>query len=79
MLQDFRHQVVVVGFGDLAAVELAGLRVDFLGEVVDEDFAVDFGGVHWRAAFEQQFGFFRLAFEQQIEFAPDQRLSFSFC
>jgi len=52
-LNDLGHQIVVVGFGDLAAVELAGLRLVVFEEVVDEDFAIDFRGVHGSAAFEQ--------------------------
>jgi len=61
-LQDFCHQIVVVGFGDLAAIELAGHHCHFFGDVVHEDLAVDLGSVHGSAAFEQQFGFFGLAF-----------------
>jgi len=50
-LQNLRHQVVIVRLGDLAAKELARLRLRSLGEVVDEDLAVDFGSVHGGAAF----------------------------
>src|SRR5689334_3090766 len=38
-LNDPGHKIVVVGFGDLTAVESAGLRFDTLGYVVDEYFA----------------------------------------
>lgn len=57
-LYDLGYQIVIVCLGDLAAVEVAGLRGDFVGEVVDENFAVDLGRVHEGAAFQQQFRFF---------------------
>jgi hypothetical protein len=50
-----------VRFADLAAIELAGLRFQTIGKVVDEDFPVDLGSVHGGAAFEQQLRLFRLA------------------
>jgi hypothetical protein len=58
------HHVVLVRLGDLTAVELAELRFHFFGEVVDQHLAVDFGGLHGGAAFEQQVGFLGGAFEQ---------------
>ena len=63
-LHDLRYQVIVVSIGDLAAVELPGLRSGFSREVVDEDFPVDFRRMHGSAAFEQQLAFFRFALEQ---------------
>jgi hypothetical protein len=56
-LQDFRDQIVIVSFGDLATIELAGLRLQIIGSVVHQNFAVDFGGVHGGAAFEQKIAF----------------------
>ncbi len=41
-LDDFRDQIVVVGFGNLAAVELARQRLEPFGNIVHKDFAVDF-------------------------------------
>src|SRR3954454_14093600 len=32
--------------------------------------------MHWRAAFEQQIGFFRFSFEQQVELESDQGFLF---
>src|SRR5258708_16827375 len=55
------HQVVVVRFDDLAAVELPPFRPIVIAEIVDEQLAVDFRGVHLGAAFPQQVGFFRSA------------------
>ena len=43
---DLCHEIIVVGFGDLAAIELTRFRVQFFGELVDKDLAVDFGSVH---------------------------------
>src|SRR6201993_1549150 len=44
-LQNSGDQVVFVGFGDLASVELAWLGREFFGKIVDENFAVNFGSV----------------------------------
>src|SRR5579864_3236700 len=68
---DFCYQVVVVGLGDFAAIELAGLRSDVFWKVVNEDFAVNFRCVHGSPAFEEQVRFFRFAFEHEIEFAAN--------
>jgi hypothetical protein len=54
LLDDLRHQIVIVGFGDLAAIELAGLGIKIFGEVVHENLAVDFRSMHRSAAFEQE-------------------------
>ena len=40
-------------------------------EVVDEDFAVDLGGVEEGAALPEEFGFFALAFDEEVDFAAD--------
>ncbi len=51
LFEDAGDDVVVVGLGDLGAIEGAG-NEGFVGaEVVDEDLAVDLGGVQWGAAF----------------------------
>src|SRR5579863_9796076 len=44
--EDLRDQVVVVGLGDFAAVELARLWVKVFGEIVHENLAVNLGSVH---------------------------------
>ena len=38
-------------------------------EVVDEDFAVDLGGVEWGAALPEKFGLFGFAFDEEIDLA----------
>ena len=40
-------------------------------EVVDQDLAVDFGGVERRAAFPEEVGLFAYAFDEEIDFAAD--------
>ncbi len=50
---------------------MPGLRFRARAEVVDEDFAVDLGCVEGGAALPEQFGFFRLAFDQQVDLAAD--------
>lgn len=52
-LKDSRYQIVVVSFGDLAAIEAAEFGGKPAREIVHEDFAVDFGSVHGGAAFHQ--------------------------
>ena len=65
-----RHYVVVVGFGDLGAVEAAGLRGSSqLAEVVDVDFAVDLRGVELGAAFPEQRRLFAFAFGEHDQLA----------
>ncbi len=58
-LQNLRDQIVVVRFGDLAAIKMARLRLAFFRKIIHENFAVDFRRVHRGAAFQQQIGFFR--------------------
>jgi hypothetical protein len=68
-IEDAGYHVVVVGLGDFGAVEGAG-NEGFVGaEVVDEDFAVDFGGVEGGAALPEEFGLFGLAFYEEIDLA----------
>ena len=74
VLDDARHQIVVVGFGDLAATKLAGRERLVRTEIVDEDLAIDFGSVHGGASFPQHIGFFRGTFDEQIELASDELL-----
>src|ERR1035437_6379572 len=50
--EDAGDYVVVVGFGDLGAVETAGLEVGQVAEVVDVEFAVGLRGGELRAAFQ---------------------------
>lgn len=45
-LDNSGYQIVIVRFGNLAAIELARLRLRFIRKVVHENFAVDFWGVH---------------------------------
>ena len=61
-----------MGCGDAAAIELALFWLGAFGIVVDENFAVDFRGVHGGTAFEQEIGFGRRAFEQKVEFLSNQ-------
>ena len=71
LLNDAGDYVVVVGFGDLGSVEGAGDK-DFVGaEVVDEDLAVDLGGLVEGAALPEEFGFVGLAFDEDVYFAPN--------
>jgi hypothetical protein len=63
LVEDAGDYVVVVGVGDLGAVEGAGDEGFVGAEVVDEDLAVDLGGVERGAALPQEFGLFGLAFD----------------
>ena len=62
---DTGHHVVLVGLGDLGAVEAAGFERFQIAEVVDVDLAVDFRRVELGAAFPQQRSLFAFAFGQQ--------------
>ena len=68
-VEDAGDDVVVVGFGDFGAVEGAGDERFVGAEVVDEDFAVDLGGVERGAAFPEELGLFGFAFDQQVDLA----------
>ena len=72
--EDAGDEVVVVGLGDEGAVEAAGLEGIERAEVVDEDFAVDFGGVELGAAFPEERGFGAGAFGEEGELAADPLL-----
>src|SRR4029077_6795395 len=67
-------QVVVVGLGDLAAIELARLRLHPFGNVVHEHLAVDFWCVHGSSALKQKIALVRDTFEDEIEFLSHQGL-----
>ena len=57
LLDDAGNQVVVVGFRDFTAIELAGLRLAIFGEIVDENFAINLRRVHWSTSFIEKIGF----------------------
>lgn len=51
LFEDAGYYVVIVRLRNLGAVEGAGNESFVRAEVVDEDLAVDLGGVQWGAAF----------------------------
>jgi hypothetical protein len=63
LLEDAGDYVVVVGVGDFGAVEGAGDEGFVGAEVVDEDLAVDLGGVECGAALPEKIGLFGFAFD----------------
>src|ERR1039458_2968938 len=67
--EDAGDYVVVVGFGDLGAVETAGLEGGQVAEVVDVEFAVDLRGVELCAAFPEERGLFAFAFGEHDQLA----------
>ena len=67
--EDAGDDVVVVGFGDFGAVEGAGDEGFVGAEVVDEDLAVDLGGVEGGAALPEEVGFFGGAFDEEVDLA----------
>src|SRR5271155_4171393 len=69
LLEDAGYYVVVVGVGDFGAVEGAGDEGFVGAEVVDEDFAVDLGGVERGAALPEKVGLFGFAFDEQVDLA----------
>src|SRR5260370_23216403 len=73
-LHELRHQIIVVGLGNLTAVEVPGLRLHLVGKLIHENLAVDLRSVHGGTSFKQQIGFFRSALEQQIDLASHQSL-----
>jgi len=56
LTDDARYQIVIVRFGDLAAVKRAGHKFIVVAEVVDEQLAVDLRGVHLRPPLPEQLG-----------------------
>jgi hypothetical protein len=53
-LTDASDEIVVMRLGDLAAHELSGFELVLIAEVIDEEFAVDLGCVHFGAPLPQQ-------------------------
>src|ERR1051325_11489745 len=74
LLKQSGDEVVVVGFGDLTAMEGAGLQFTFVGKIGNVYLAVDFRRMHGSAAFPEQFRIFGLAFDEQVELASDEEL-----
>ena len=60
-----------MGLGDLGAVEGAGDELFVGAEVVDEDLAVDLGGVLDGAALPEELGLFGFAFDEEVDLAAD--------
>ena len=60
-----------MGFRDLGAVEGAGNQGFVGAEVVDEDDAVDLGGLVQGAGLPEEFGFFAGALYEQVDLAAD--------
>ena len=60
-----------MGLGDLGAVEFSGFQTFEVAEVVDVNFAVDFGCVEFSAAFPEHGSFVAFSFGQHNEFAAD--------
>jgi hypothetical protein len=71
LLEDAGYYVVVVGLGDDGSVEGSGDEGLVGAEVVDEDLAVDFGGVEGGAALPEEVGLFGLAFYEEVDLAVD--------
>ena len=72
--EDAGDYVVLVGFCDLGAVEAAGFQGGQVAEVVDVDFAVDFGGVELGTAFPEERGLFAFTFGEKDQLAADPLL-----
>ena len=69
LFEDAGDYVVVVGFGDECAVEGAGDQGFVGAEVVDEDLAVDLGGVECGAPLPEELGLFGFAFDEEVDLA----------
>src|SRR5271154_1726173 len=69
LIEDAGYYVVVVGLGDEGSVEGAGDEGFVGAEVVDEDFAVDLGGVEWGAALPEEWSLFGFAFDEEVDLA----------
>ena len=68
-----------MGFGDLGAVEGAGDEGVVGAEVVDEDLAVDLGGVEGGAALPEQVGLFAGTFDEEVDLAADPLALWPWC
>ena len=66
--QNARDDIVVVGLGDLRAVEAPLLQRGQLSEVVDVDFAIDLWRVELRPALPEQRRLFAFSFGQYEQF-----------
>ncbi len=64
LFEDAGYYVVVVGVGDFGAVEGTGDEGFVGAEIVDEDFAVDLGGVERGAALPEEVGLFGFALDE---------------
>ena len=60
-----------MGLGDFGAVEGAGDQGFVRAEVVEEELAVNFGGLEEGAALPEQVGFFGRAFDEHVELTTD--------
>jgi len=69
LFKDSGNYVVVVGFCDFGAVEGAGDQRFVGAEVVDEDLAVDLGGVECGAALPEEWSLFGFAFDEEVDLA----------
>jgi hypothetical protein len=57
-LDDFRNQIVIVGFRNLAAIEFASFGNQTIRHIGNVKLAIDFGSVHRAASFEEQIALF---------------------
>src|SRR6266550_9161201 len=69
LFEDAGYYVVVVGVGDFGAVEGAGDEGFVGAEVVDEDLAVDLGGVECGASLPEEWSLFGFAFDEEVDLA----------
>ena len=63
-LNELCHNIVIVRFCNLAAVELSRRGLEFFRNIIDEHLAVNFRSVHLSAPFQKQLAFLGFAFEQ---------------
>jgi hypothetical protein len=75
LFEDAGDYVVVVGLGDFGAVERARDQGFVGAEVIDENLAVDFGGLIEGAALPEEVSLFGFAFDEDIELAADPLLA----
>src|SRR6185312_2141807 len=71
-LEDFRNQIVIVGFRNLAAIEFASFGNQTIRHIGNVKLAINFRRVHCAASFEEQIALFRGTFEDYIEFPASQ-------
>ena len=63
-MNNLPDQIILMRLGDLDVVDRTDLGVEVFGHVVDEDVAVDFLGLAFEAALEEEIGFLRQSLEQ---------------